>query len=206
MPLPPAAPGPASISGSLDDASSGEEDVGQLQSTYPAFGVGAPRGASEVHLRRLDCERFLHTRTVAVISIDAPAEEVCCGHCVVDTVLWTLCCGHCVVDTVLWTLCCGHSVVDTLLWTLCCGHSLAIMHALLLRTLSCHACALLSCTLSCCVHMWWWDSFSRVFPHHERHLFTHQACKHNRTWICIIRKCIAYAVCIANAVYSCKLV
>ena len=44
-----------------------------------------------------------------------------CGHCIVDTVLWTLYCEHCNVDTVLWTLYCGHCIVDTVLWTLYCG-------------------------------------------------------------------------------------
>ncbi len=77
VPLPPAAPSPASITDSLDAVeSSVDEEEGGLLNTYPAFGVGSTQGASEVHLRRLDCDEYVHTRTVAVITIDAPAAEV----------------------------------------------------------------------------------------------------------------------------------
>lgn len=59
----------------ISKASAGSKSAKCLQATYPAFGVGTRPYLSEVHLRRLDVDEYLHRRAVAVITIGASLQE-----------------------------------------------------------------------------------------------------------------------------------
>ncbi|KAK9823512.1 hypothetical protein WJX72_003333 [[Myrmecia] bisecta] len=84
VPLPaplPAADAPPPVVQEQLQADERRRQQQSLQSSYPAFGVGWKRvggmsALSEVHLRRLDGDDFLHRRAVAVIAVDASPADV----------------------------------------------------------------------------------------------------------------------------------